>query len=146
MLSMNQIYKTLAVINVLAILTTIYLTYLHFVPEASDICNLSEKWNCEIVNKSIYSELFGIPVSILGMAAYLAFLTFSLLGLRRNLKKWTPYFLAAVAGGTAFALYLTGIETFVLRTYCVFCVVQQILILIELYLAYRLYTLTRRHA
>ena len=146
MKNLKNYYKALSVINFLALLVSAYLTYLHFAPEASDVCNLSEKWNCEIVNKSIYSEIFGIPVSILGLIAYLAFFIFSLRGLRRDQSKWLPYFLFFVAGGTAFALYLTGIEAFVLRTFCLFCVTQQVLILIELGLAIRLTLLTRKHA
>jgi vitamin-K-epoxide reductase (warfarin-sensitive) len=146
MKNLKNHYLLLSLINFLAILVSAYLTYMHFKPELTDICNLSEKWNCDIVNKSVYSEIFGIPVSILGLIAYTAFLTFSIRGLRHDQSKWLPYFLFFVAGGTAFALYLTGIEAFVLRTFCLFCVTQQVLILIELFLAIRLTLLTRKHA
>lgn len=137
-------YIALIILNALAIPVTLYLSYLHYEPDASDICVLSEKWNCSIVNKSIYAELFGIPVSILGFVAYVAFLAFAIRGLKHNQNKLVPYFLLAVAGGTAFALYLTGIEAFVLQTFCLFCVIQQILILIELGVATHLYSLIKK--
>lgn len=142
----KTIYKVLALLNALAIPITLYLTYLHFEPNASDICVLSEKWNCDIVNKSIYSSIFGIPVSVMGFFAYLSFLVFSIRGLKVDQSKWAGWFLFVVTGGTAFALYLTGIETFVLKTYCLFCVAQQIIILIEWVYAYQLYKLSKAHA
>lgn len=138
-------YITLAILNALAIPITIYLTYLHFKPEASDFCVFSDQWNCDIVNKSSFSELFGIPVAIFGFLAYTAFLIFALRGLFRNQKKQLPYFLLAVMGSTGFALYLTGIETFYLRTYCIFCVAQQVIILLELATAAHLYRLNKSH-
>lgn len=146
MANLKKYYWVLVLVNVLAIAATIYLTVMHFKPDLSDFCNISKGWDCEIVNKSIYSTLFGIPVSILGMVAYSAFLIFSIRGLKVDQSKWIPYFLFFVAGGTLFALYLTGIEAFVLRTFCLFCVVQQILILIELGIATKLYLLTKKHA
>jgi vitamin-K-epoxide reductase (warfarin-sensitive) len=144
--SIKKIYATLAVVNLLALFAALFLTYVHFSPDASDFCVLSEKWNCDIVNKSIYSTLFGIPVSLMGSVAYFGFLLFSIRGLRKDQKKLLPYFLAMVLCATAFALYLTGIEAFVLKTYCLFCVVQQLLILMELGLAFYLFKHSKSHA
>lgn len=145
MKKLEKYYWWLIIVNLLAIMATIYLVDLHYKPELSDICTFGQRWNCDIVNKSTYSTFFGIPVAIMGLVAYLSFLIFSIRGLFRDQTKLIPYFLFFVAGGTAFALYLTGIETFVLKTYCILCVAQQILILIELGIAAKLYKLTKRH-
>jgi uncharacterized membrane protein len=125
-------YRWLIFLNIIAVLATIYLTYVHFKPGASEVCNFSEKWDCEIVNQSIYSELWGIPVSILGFLNYAFLLSFSIRGLYKKQDKLLPWVLGATILATAFALYLTGIETFVLKTYCIFCVIQQIIILLDL--------------
>jgi uncharacterized membrane protein len=125
-------YRWLVGLNLVAVLATIYLTYAHFKPSASEVCNFSEQWNCEIVNQSIYSEIFGIPVSILGFITYALLTAFALRGLKRSQAKLLPWVLAGTVGATGFALYLTGIETFVLKTYCIFCVVQQVIILLDL--------------
>lgn len=137
-------YTALAIINLAAMAVATYLTWAHFKPSLTDFCVFGEWWNCDIVNKSIYSEIFGIPVAILGLLAYTAFFIFSIRGLFRDQKKLVPYFLFLVSGGTFFALYLTGIETFMLKTYCLFCVIQQILILIELNIAVKLYQLSKK--
>ncbi len=125
-------YRWLVGLNLVAVLATIYLTYAHFKPSASEVCNFSEQWNCEIVNQSIYSEIFGIPVSILGFITYSLLTAFAIRGLKQNQTRLLPWVLLCVIGGVGFSLYLTGIETFVLKTYCIFCVVQQIIILLDL--------------
>lgn len=137
-------YLALTVLNLMALPVTAYLTYLHYKPDASEICNISEAFNCGIVNKSIYSEIFGIPVAILGFLFYLAFLIFSIRGLKKDQTKWIPHATLATLAGTLFALYLTAIETFVLYTYCLFCVIQQIIILVELGIITHLWKKTRK--
>lgn len=128
----RRTYLVLSLINAVALLIALYLVEAHYKPELTDFCNFSTAWNCDLVNKSIYAEIFGIPVAIFGSAAYLFLLIFSLRGLFRDQKKLIPIAWGFTLLSTLFALYLTGIETFVLKTYCVFCVAQQILILVEL--------------
>lgn len=85
--------------------------------------------NCEVVNTSIYSELLGIPVALLGALTYAALIVLSLLVWRDIFAQEarTLRFLAA-AIGVAFSAYLTYIELFVLREVCPWCVTSAILI------------------
>lgn len=124
-------YIALTLINLLAFAISVYLATLHFKPDLSSVCVISEKWNCDIVNKSTYSLFFGIPVSVLGAFTYLALLAFSIRGFFRNQKKLIPYVFLCLNGAVAFSLYLTGVEAFILKTFCIFCVSQQVLILLE---------------
>lgn len=132
-------YKWLVFLNILAVLATVYLTYLHFKPEASTICNFSQRWDCEIVNKSIYSEFFGIPVSVLGMLTYSLLTAFAIRGFRHEQRRLLPLVLGCTIGGVGFSLYLTSVEAFILKTFCVFCVFQQIIILLDLGILASLY-------
>lgn len=145
-LSIKRDYQFLTLLNLLAMGVSAYLVTLHFAPELTDFCNFGQRWNCDLVNKSTYAELFGIPVAILGLLAYTLFFLFSLRGLWRDQKRWLPVYLFLLTGAVLFTLYLTTIEAFILQTYCLFCVVQQILILIELGLALHLYSLSKSHA
>lgn len=144
MKSLRKHYTALTVLNALAIPITIFLIYLHFKPEVSTLCTFGEKWDCDIVNKSIYARFLGVPNAIWGLGAYSAFLVFSIRGFYRNQKKFIPYMLLAVAGATGFALYLTGVEFFVLKAFCLFCVLQQIIILIELGVMVHLWRITKK--
>ncbi len=130
----RKLYKWLIGLNILAVPTSIYLTYLHYKPAGGEgsFCNISEKFNCDIVNKSIYSELFGIPVAILGGIAYMLLLIFSIRGLFKDQSKLIPLVYFCVIGATVFTLYLTGIEIFVLKAFCLFCLTLQVIILTQL--------------
>lgn len=136
-------YAALTGLNLLAIPITAYLTYLHYAEDASAVCNISDKLNCDIVNKSIYAEIFGIPVAVLGLAFYVFMLLFSIRGLFRDQSKWIPYVSFFVLCGTGFTLYLTYVEAFILETYCIFCLAQQLIILIELAVFANLYPLNK---
>jgi len=101
--------------------------HVHYVTEDQP-CHINDKWDCGVVNHSPYAELGGVPVAAIGVAGYLLIGVLSLLR-RRGLL------LAAVAGGFAFALYLTHIEAHVLGVYCLYCVISQGIIAFILLLA-----------
>ena len=46
-----------------------YLTYIHFA-NATSFCDISETVSCDVVTTSIYSEIFGIPISIMGLGYF----------------------------------------------------------------------------
>ncbi len=89
----------------------------HYVIEDQP-CHLNDKWDCGVVNHSPYAELGGVPVAGIGVAGYLLVGVLSFLRRRGML-------LGAVAGGFAFALYLTHIEANVLGVWCLYCVISQ---------------------
>ncbi len=85
--------------------------------------------DCESVNLSRWSELFGIPVALLGGLAYLAIIASCVLITREIYAEYArlaQFFLAAI--GVAFSAYLTYIELFVLHAVCPWCVLSAILI------------------
>ncbi len=85
--------------------------------------------NCEVVNTSIYSELLGIPVALLGALTYISLIVLSTLiwqDLFAEYARLGRFFVAAV--GVAFSAYLTYIELFILHEICPWCVLSAILI------------------
>jgi uncharacterized membrane protein len=72
---------------------------------------------CEQVQSSNYAELVGVPVAVLGLAAYVAILASVLLrGPAAALAG-----AALAAAGLAFAVYLLAVQAFVLDAYCTWC-------------------------
>ncbi|HET7265867.1 MAG TPA: vitamin K epoxide reductase family protein [bacterium] len=107
---------------------SLYLTWYHYDP-AVRACFAVH--GCEAVNGSRFASLGGVPVSVIGVAGYL------LIAAALAARRWGPpsargparyatYALAA--GGTAFALYLTAIEAFVLHAYCTWCLISAVVI------------------
>ena len=112
-----------------------YLTYIHL-QNLQPICG--ELGDCEVVNSSVYSEVNGVPVALLGFLAYAALFILSLLNLRyqwhyRSLTSFTIFSLALV--GVLYSAYLTYIELFVLHAICVWCVGSAVTISIILILS-----------
>ncbi len=98
-----------------------YLTYVHYRPDAL-ICTSSG--GCETVQESSYAELVGIPVALLGLLAYLAVLALVLWDTEAARTA-----VAAIAlGGVAFAVYLVALQAFVIDAWCVWCLVNDLLL------------------
>jgi uncharacterized membrane protein len=91
----------------------------HYARSASKFCDLGEQFNCDIVNRSEYSSIMGIPVAGIGVAGYS--LLFALATFCRSQPETPLRLLAAAIAGLGFALYLTYIEGHVLGTWCILC-------------------------
>ncbi len=106
---------------------------------SGSFCTISTTFDCDLVNKGPYSSIFGIPVALLGIIGYGVLAITSVL-LSRSYDRLLVWFLFASALlGFLFAAYLTGIEAFVLHTYCLVCLTSQatilaLLVLVTLYL------------
>lgn len=80
--------------------------------------------DCHTVNASAFSEIMGVPIALLGMLMYLG-LTGALLTVWRWPNTVLSQFGFALAlAGAIFSLYLTFVEAFVLRAYCIWCLIS----------------------
>ena len=93
--------------------------------------------NCESVNTSQYSEIFGIPISLLGAGAYAIMIVLLLLENRSQI--WAEFSSLIVFGisliGVLYSIYLTYIEVVVLKEICPYCVISAIILVILLLLS-----------
>jgi uncharacterized membrane protein len=98
----------------------------HYATSKTAYCEIGETFNCDIVNRSSYSSILGIPVALIGMLGYGAIVVMATVYRER---RETPRILfAATAAGLAFALYLTYIEGRVLGVWCILCLSSLVLI------------------
>ncbi len=79
--------------------------------------------DCATVNYSSYSEIYGIPIAVVGMGAYLLILVIHFFETRwRPVKKnGTLLIFGLSLVGVLFSVYLTYIEFFVIFAVCPFC-------------------------
>lgn len=110
-----------------------YLAYEHFGHRI--VCIGS---GCSIVDASIYSGVFGIPISILGLLAYSLILGLAAWSLRAT-NPLSDYLHLGIFGltlaGTVFSAYLTYLEFSVIRAFCTWCMVSAVDIAVILILA-----------
>lgn len=120
------LFAAIAVLAVAGIIVSAVSLQRHYAKSASAFCDVGEKFNCDIVNRSEYSAVMGIPVAGIGIAGYGVLLALVML---YRLRAETPTrLLAAAVAGLAFALYLTYVEGYVLETWCILCLSSLILI------------------
>ncbi len=118
------IYRLSTALAVLGLLDSIYLT-VYKLTENNRMCLGSG--DCAAVNASLYSEIHGVPVAVIGVAGYFSIL--ALLVAERHslfLQKNNPLITFGLAlAGFLFTLYLIYVELALIRALCPFCVVSQ---------------------
>jgi uncharacterized membrane protein len=94
----------------------------------ASFCTVGDAFSCNVVNRSPYSVVWGIPVALIGMVGFLAVAALSALRLVRGAGpggRLTPPFLtAAVVAGLAFGAYLVFVELSLLHIVCLLCAVS----------------------
>jgi len=104
---------------------SIYLTLQHQVALAggASVCNINETFNCDLINTSEYSELFGIPIALMGAGFYTGIGLIAYLGWRRREKyeQAAGVVVAAGVGAVLYSAFLAWAST-TLGAWCLFCI------------------------
>lgn len=115
----RRLYAVVASLACAGILLSAFSLYHHLSSSKGSFCDLSQSFNCDLVNRSQYSTVHGVPVALIGIVGYLLILV---LATMYRQKAKTPAMLAAASGGgTCFALYLTYVEGYVIHAWCILC-------------------------
>jgi uncharacterized membrane protein len=120
------IFAIIALLSLAGVAVSAISLQRHYAKSSTGFCDLNEKFNCDIVNRSEYSAIADIPVAGIGVAGYLALFVLSTF---QNSRDETPNRLLGLAlAGFAFAVYLTYVEAYKLMTWCILCLTSQFLI------------------
>jgi uncharacterized membrane protein len=115
----RRILTAIVLLSVAGIGVSSVSLYHHYGTSKTSYCDFGANFNCDMVNRSIYSEFGGVPVALIGILGYCGLLSMAIFYWR---KVDAPVFLLMGSlAGLAFALYLTYIEGFVLAVWCVLC-------------------------
>lgn len=115
----QRLMSVIAILAVCGIVVSSVSLQHHYAKSKTEFCDFGESFNCDIVNRSEYSEVMGIPVALIGMLGYGALA--GLATVYRERRETPSLILAGAVGGLAFALYLTYIEARVLGAWCIMC-------------------------
>lgn len=125
--------QLIGAIALLGVLDTAYLTLIEFgVFKEVAGCPTSGPINCQAVLESSYAKLFGIPISLFGLLAYLAIAVLAWVPqllksperkeFRSDAENWT--WLLMFAASTAmviFSGYLVYLMSFKIQAFCIYC-------------------------
>ena len=121
---MSLAILVILVFSFLGILDTIYISY-HAYKNTDVWCPIFPKEWCLKVQYSSWSKTMGIPNGYLGLLLYL--MIFILTGmLHQGLPVPLIWLQVLVGIGFAFAVYFTIIQAFVLKAFCVWCIISAV--------------------
>lgn len=111
-------------LTTIGLLVSVYMT-IYKITSNDSMCIGSQ--DCSVVNASRYSEIYGIPVAVLGVVGYAAIL--GVLLLERNpgffKQNGSMLFFGLSLTGFLFTLYLIFLEVALIKAYCPFCIASQ---------------------
>jgi uncharacterized membrane protein len=106
-----------------------YLTYVHYAG-IKPACTAGE--SCTKVQTSVYSELAGVPVALLGLIGYVGIMA-SLLAPENETSRFATVGLTVI--GFGFSAYLTYRELFSIHAICEWCVSSAVILTLLMCLA-----------
>ncbi|HRL12495.1 MAG TPA: vitamin K epoxide reductase family protein [Aggregatilineales bacterium] len=111
---------------VLGLLISGYLSYTKLAG-GELLCVEGESWNCDVVQNSVYADMFGIPVAYLGFATYaligVLLLFQNSIGFLRDYG--TVMLFGVVLFAFAFSMYLVYVQAAILGAWCVWCLAHE---------------------
>ena len=119
---MRGLTIAIVLLAIVGIILSAVSTVNHYRTDPTSYCSFSEEFNCDIVNRSIYSRFppnaaTAVPVAVIGLIGYVAT---TILALLRG-RAASLLLLLATVGGLGFSLYLTYVEARVLHVWCILC-------------------------
>jgi uncharacterized membrane protein len=124
----QRVQWVIRVLCVLGIGVAGYLTWTHLA-DTEPYCGATH--SCTDVQNSSYSEVLGIPVSLIGVVGYVVLLMLSLFQNRVNpdIGFYLPVLsFGAALIGVLYSVYLTYLEAFVILAWCYWCVTSALII------------------
>jgi vitamin-K-epoxide reductase (warfarin-sensitive) len=116
---MQRLMSFVAILAVCGVTVSSVSLQHHYATSKTAYCDIGEAFNCDIVNRSEYSSILGIPVALIGMLGYAALV--GLATVYRERPETPAMLFGGAAAGLGFALYLTYIEGHVLGVWCILC-------------------------
>lgn len=121
---MNKIsLKIILILAIIGIALSAYSLTHHFEITSGDFCSIGDSFDCGKVNQGEYSKILGIPVAVLGMLFYCLILALTLMKIFKIKVTdiyWDIMFYVSIVG-LLFTLYLTFIEAFIIKSFCIIC-------------------------
>lgn len=103
------------------LLVSLYALRQHSAPLGGGACNVNTTFNCDLVNRGPYGEIYGFPVAAIGLIGYLMMGIVAIHFSKTKDPVIGKALLVMCAGALAFSAYLTYLEAFVIGAWCLIC-------------------------
>ena len=88
--------------------------------------------DCFTVNTSVYSEIYGVPIALFGLAAYLLIIAIFLFESRSAFlqENGSMALFGISLIGVLYSIYLSYLEAYVIHAWCPYCVLSAVMIVV----------------
>ena len=122
--------SALAAVGVHAYLALKYFQLKFGMAPGLSACNINATFNCDATTASSFSSLFGVPVALFGVSSHLILALMVLVAFFEFADRPEKYhrssFLLSILNFLA-CLGMAGVSSFILHTYCLFCMATYLL-------------------
>lgn len=121
---MKKLSIVAVVASIIGFIDSVYLAYVKL--SHTPIYCTPGLGDCAVVQTSQWSEIWGIPIAVLGAIAYLILISIFLFENRIGLlTKYSDYLLFGISlFGFLYSLFLTWLEIFVIHALCQWCILS----------------------
>jgi len=134
----HMLIGILIFLSLVGLFTSVYLFQHHYaLLSGSTNCDISETISCDVVNGSIYAEIFYVPVALLGLLWFVVMIFLTWHAIPKP-KLFIPAMTMWSGVGFLFLFYLVGVEI-LLKTICPYCTIVHVIVLISLIISLYLY-------
>ena len=144
------ILEIIVVLSIIGMIASAYSTYEHYqlISDSSSgsFCDISAEVSCSAVNSSPYSEVMGIPTAFMGLIWFivLVILCYAVESKHKFCKPAPFYLFAWSIIGLLTIIWLVYAELFLIGAICLVCTVVHILLIIILFLSYKVFKRSNR--
>lgn len=114
---------------VMGLIVSGYLSYVKLT-DVPMVCAQDSVFNCDVVQNSVYSKMFNIPIAWLGFGLYVVIGALLLVNDRSAFLRENGMLIlfGLVLFGWVYSMYLVYLQFFVLRALCMWCLMHEAII------------------
>jgi len=140
----QKILYAIIILSVIGLITSVYLTINHYLPPTEgSFCDINAQVSCSLVNTSVFSEIFNIPVALLGSLWFVLMILLCYKALKKEEIFVHSIFILSILGLVSIAYFV--VAEIILKALCPLCTVVHLLLLSIFILAFILHLKHKKH-
>jgi len=115
------------IIGLLGLADSGYLTYSHYAQTVLPCPTVQSVNTCQVVATSVYSNILGVPLALIGLGFYAIIIAIGLVALKEKYQFALNFIPPLSALAWLFSVRLTYLQFFVIDSICYYCIFSAIL-------------------
>jgi len=118
---------TVIIIGLMGMIDSGYLTYSHYAQTVLPCPTIESVNTCQVVATSVYSNILGVPLALIGLGFYATIIAIGLISLKEKFQFALNFIPPLAALAWLFSVRLTYLQFFVIHSVCYYCIFSALL-------------------